>query len=353
VRNLAARRTNEKTPGARRNPVLRPRLYAVLMVLALASTALVVRAFDLQVVRKSFYQEQGEARFLRDLSIPVSRGTITDRTGEPLAISTPVESIWAQPALVLAARDRIPELARALGADADELETKLTERAEREFVYLKRHLPPEKAADVLALGVPGVNAQREFRRFYPAGEVVAHVLGSTNVDDHGQEGLELAFDEWLTGKPGAKRVIKDRLGHVVEDVELLREPQPGRDLKLSIDRRVQYLAYRELKSAMAENQATSGSIVILDVESGEILAMANWPSYNPNARQGSDISVRRNRAVTDLLEPGSVAKAFTVSAALESGKFKADTLIDTTPGTFMVAGHLVRDVHNAGVVDMS
>ena len=353
MRNLAARRTNEKTPAARRNPALRPRLYAVLMVLSLASTALVVRAFDLQVVRKSFYQEQGEARFLRDLSIPVSRGTITDRNGEPLAISTPVESIWAQPALVLAARDRIPELARALGADPDDLEAKLNERAEREFVYLKRHLPPEKAADVLALGVPGVNAQREFRRFYPAGEVVAHVLGSTNVDDHGQEGLELAFDEWLTGKTGAKRVIKDRLGHVVEDVELLAEPQPGRDLTLSIDRRVQYLAYRELKSAMTENQASSGSVVILDVATGEILAMANWPSYNPNARQGNDISVRRNRAVTDLLEPGSVAKAFTVSAALESGKFKMDTLIDTSPGTFMVAGHLVRDVHNAGIVDMT
>ena len=338
---------------ARRGSALRTRVKLLAVVLLLGSTALLARAFDLQVVRKAFYQEQGEARFLRDLAIPVSRGTITDHNGEALAISTPVESIWAQPAEVLAARERIPELARALGLDAKDLEKRLDERAEREFYYLKRHLAPDQAAEVLALGIPGVNAQREFKRFYPGGEVTAHVLGSTNLDDHGQEGLELAFDDWLSGAPGLKRVIKDRLGHIVEDVELLKEPQPGRELRLSIDRRIQYLAYRELKSAMAENGAQSGSFVILDAPTGEVLAMVNWPSYNPNARAGSDPSVRRNRAVTDLFEPGSVAKAFTIAAALESGKFKADTLIDTTPGTFPVANHIVRDVHNYGVVDLT
>jgi len=338
---------------ALRAATLRRRVQMLALVLVLGAGALVARAFDLQVVRKSFYQEQGEARFLRELVIPVSRGTITDRNGEPLAVSTPVESIWAHPAELLTARTRLPDLARVLGTDAKDLESRLEERVGREFYFLKRHLSPDQAAEVLALGLPGINTLREYRRFYPSGEITAHVLGTTNTDDRGHEGLELAFDDWLTGKPGAKRVIKDRLGHVVEDVELVRESQPGRDLRLSIDRRVQYLAYRELKAAMAENGASSGSMVILDVPTGEVLAMVNWPSYNPNARAGGEISARRNRAVTDLIEPGSVAKAFTVAAALESGKFKAETLIDTNPGTFEVAGHLVRDVRNHGVVDLT
>ena len=333
---------------------IRARLYVVAMVLALTSSALVVRAVDLQVVRKDFYQEQGDQRFLRDIPIPVSRGTIFDRNGEPLAVSTPVESIWANPVDVLANADRLPELAKALGLDEDDLKQKLVQRSDKEFVYLKRHLNPDDAKAILGLGIQGVASEREFRRYYPSGEVMAHVLGFTNIDDRGQEGLELAFDDWLAGKPGMKRVIRDLHGQVVENVELLHEAQPGRDLTLSIDRRIQYLAYRELKAALAEHHATSGSMVILDVPTGEVLAMVNAPSFNPNARNGGDPSMRRNRAVTDVVEPGSTIKAFTISAALESGKWKPHTPIDTSPGTFTLAdGRVIRDVHNKGMLDVT
>ncbi|HET7843317.1 MAG TPA: penicillin-binding transpeptidase domain-containing protein, partial [Xanthomonadales bacterium] len=318
------------------------------MLLALASTALVVRAVDLQVVRKDFYQDQGDQRFLRDKLVPVSRGMITDRNGEPLAVSTPVVSIWAAPAELLAQKDRLGELARALAVDADVLEQRLAQRADREFVYLRRRMAPDAAQAIMDLAIPGVNAQREFRRYYPAGEMTAHVLGFTNIDDRGQEGLELAFDEWLAGKSGVKRVIQNRRGEVVENVELVSEPQPGRELRLTIDRRVQYLAYRELKAAMLEHGAASGSVVIVDIPTGEILAMVNWPSYNPNAPATGDANARRNRAVTDVFEPGSVIKAFTVAAGLESGLFTPETQIDTTPGTLLVATHIVRDTNNYG-----
>src|SRR5688500_11837810 len=332
---------------------LRTRLYVVLAMLGLASSALVVRAVDLQVVRKDFYQDQGDARYLRDIEIPVSRGTIFDRNGEALAVSTPVESIWANPPELLAHAGRIGELARATGLDEESLRQKLAERADREFVYVKRHLNPDDAAAILALGIPGVASQREFRRYYPNGEVVAHALGFTNIDDRGQEGLELAFDDWLAGKPGVKRVIRDRLGHQVEDVELVREAQPGRDLTISIDRRIQYLAYRELKAALHEHQASSGSMAILEVPSGEILAMVNQPSFNPNARGNVDPSSRRNRVATDVVEPGSTMKALTIAAALESGKWKAHTPIDTTPGTYTLYGHTINDVRNRGRIDVT
>ena len=331
----------------------RTRLYVVLALLGLASSALVVRAVDLQVVRKDFYQGQGDARYLRDLSIPVSRGTIFDRNGEPLAVSTPVESIWANPSEVLEHAERIPALAKAAGLDEDALKQKLVDRSDKEFIYLKRHLNPDAAQAILDLQIPGVAAQREFRRYYPSGEVIGHVLGYTNIDDRGQEGLELAFDDWLAGKPGVKRVIRDRLGHEVENVELLREAQAGRDLTISIDRRIQYLAYRELKAALAEHRATSGSMVILDVPTGEILAMVNQPSFNPNARANVEPSWRRNRAVTDVVEPGSTMKAFTISAALEGGKWKAHTPVDTNPGTLSLYGHTISDVHNKGLIDVT
>jgi cell division protein FtsI (penicillin-binding protein 3) len=333
---------------------IRARLYVVAMVLALSSSALVVRAVDLQVVRKDFYQEQGDQRYLRDIPIPVSRGTIFDRNGEPLAVSTPVESIWANPTDVLGAADRLPELAKALGLDDEDLKQKLVQRSDKEFVYLKRHLNPDDAKAIVGLGIPGVASEREFRRYYPSGEVMAHVLGFTNIDDRGQEGLELAFDDWLAGKPGMKRVIRDLHGQVVENVELLREAQPGRDLTLSIDRRIQYLAYRELLSGLQEHHATSGSMVILDVQTGEVLAMVNAPSFNPNARNGADPAFRRNRAVTDVVEPGSTMKAFTISAALESGKWKPHTPVDTSPGTLTLAdGRMIRDVHNKGLLDVT
>jgi len=340
---------------ARAKPAnLRGRLYTVFMVLVLASTALVVRAVDLQVVRKDFYQDQGDARYLRDIPIAVSRGTIFDRNGEPLAVSTPVESIWGNPKELLANPDRLPVLARALGVTTDSLTERLLQRKDKEFLYLKRPVDPDAAEELLALKIPGVASERAFRRYYPSGEILAHTLGFTNIDDRGQEGLELAFDHHLAGVPGVKRVIRDRLGHVIENVELLREAQPGRDLTLSIDRRIQYLAYRELKSAILEQKASSGSMVILDVATGEVLAMVNQPSFNPNARGTSEPAYRRNRGVTDVLEPGSTMKPFTIVAALESGKWKPDTPVDTTPGKLLLAGgYTIGDIRNFGMLTVA
>jgi cell division protein FtsI (penicillin-binding protein 3) len=328
----------------------RKRLYLVLGLLGLGTVSLVVRAIDLQFVDKAFYQSQGDQRFLREIPIPTSRGMILDRSGEPLAVSSPVESIWANPQELLLHPERIVELAEALHTAHEPLRERITQRADREFVYLRRHMNPDEAELIVERGIPGVYSQREFRRFYPLGEVMAHVLGFTNIDDRGQEGLELAFDDWLTGKPGAKRVIRDRRGRIVENVDLIRQAEQGRDLRLSIDRRIQYLAYRELKSALLEHNASSGSVVILEVATGEILAMVNQPSYNPNAREGVESSAMRNRAVTDLFEPGSVIKTFTVAAALETGRVTPDTPINTSPGTMPLAGHTIRDIRNFGMV---
>lgn len=323
----------------------------VVVLLGLVSVGLVARAFDLQVVRKQFYQRQGDARFLREVPIPVSRGTIFDRNGEPLAVSTPMMSIWANPSEVLDNDERIPALAQALGVDADGLKAQLAQRSEREFVYLRRQMAPAAAQAVLDLGIPGINGQREFKRYYPSGEVTAHVLGFTNIDDRGQEGLELAYDDWLAGKPGAKRVIRDRMGHVVEDIEQVRAPKPGQNLTLSIDRRIQFLAYNELKNTLEKFQADSGSMVVLDARTGEVLAMVNLPTYNPNALSGSKPNQRRNRAMTDVLEPGSTVKPILMAAALSSGKYTPTSpIIDTTGGHWYFQGHDIHDTHNYGLL---
>lgn len=334
-------------------PNTRLRLQVVIGVLGLVAVVLVARAVNLQWVDREFYQRQGDARYLRELPIPTSRGMIIDRNGEPLAVSSPVESLWANPRELLPHPERLAELSAVLDIEPGLLEARLAQRADREFVYLRRHLSPEAAAAVLERGFPGVYSQREFRRFYPQGEVMAHVLGFTNIDDRGQEGLELAFDEWLSGVPGAKRVIRDRRGRIVENVDLIRAPRPGRDLRVSLDRRVQYLAYRELKRALLEHAAASGSVVILDVRSGEILAMVNQPSYNPNAREDMDPSSQRNRAVTDVFEPGSVMKTFTAVAALETGRYTPDSVFHTSPGFMMVAGHRVSDVRDFGTLSLT
>jgi cell division protein FtsI (penicillin-binding protein 3) len=338
-----------------RPPNYRLRLHVVIMVLALATTGLIGKALAVQILGKDFYQRQGDARHLRNVSIPAYRGMITDRNGEPLAVSTPVASLWAQPADVLGeGRERIPELAAALGIGEEPLMQRLVQRADKEFVYLKRHISPDEAAEVTDLGIPGVHAQREFRRYYPAGEALAHVIGYTDIDDHGQEGLELAFEDWLAGKPGSKRVLQDRRGHRVEDVDLLEAEQPGKDLTLSIDRRIQYLAYRELKAAILEHQASGGSVVVMDVPTGEILAMVNQPSYNPNQRDRQRGSTVRNRAATDVFEPGSVIKTFTVAAALESGKVTPETMINTAPGQIQVAGgYTIKDIHSYGTLSVT
>lgn len=346
-------RTSSNRPRPRSAVDTRKRLVFVAAVLCLGAVSLVVRAVDLQVLDKEFYRRQGDARFLREVPIAASRGMIADRNGEPLAVSSPVATLWADPSELTKHPERVPELAKAIGADERDLGERLAARADKEFFYLRRHMSPEAAEDVLALGIPGVYSQREFRRFYPLADAGAHVLGFTNIDDAGQEGLELAYNEWLAGKPGAKRVIRDRNGRSVEDVDLIRAAEPGHDLQLSMDRRLQTLANRALIEAIAANRASAGSVVVLDVHNGEVLAMVNQPSYNPNNRASSTPAQRRNRAVIDLFEPGSTFKPFTVAAALETGKVTPDTMIETWPGTFQVGGHTIRDVRNFGTVSVT
>ena len=332
---------------------LRGRLRLVVGTLGLCAVALVGRAVDLQLVDNAFYQKKAEARILREIPIPTSRGMITDRNGEPLAVSTPVASLWANPQELSKHPDRLPELAKATNLPLDYLTRYVSQRADKEFMYIPRHrrISPGAARRILALDIPGVFSQREYRRFYPQGEAMAHVLGFTNIDDKGQEGIELAFDEWLRGKPGAEKVIRDRRGRIVENVDLVRAAVPGKDLTLSIDRRIQYLTYRELKRQLLESGASSAAAVVLDIATGEVLAMANLPSYNPNNVESGQRDSHRNRAVTDLFEPGSTMKPITVAAALEAGVITPDTLFDTNPGWIANGRYRTTDTHNYGVLD--
>ncbi len=330
---------------------LRGRVMLVVCALGLCSVSLIGRAAYVQLVNRDFYQREGNERFVRNIEIPTSRGMITDRNGEPVAVSSPVESIWCDPQELLKAPDRLPELARALGEPLDTLTSRVSQRAEKEFYYLKRRINPDEARKILAHGVPGVYSKREYRRFYPQGEAMAHVLGFTNIDDRGQEGVELAFDEWLRGSPGAKKVIRDNRGRIVENVDLVQQAQPGKDLTLSIDRRIQYLAYRELRNALISHDASSGSAVVLDVATGEVLAMVNLPAFNPNAASLGKPDAHRNRAVTDLFEPGSTAKPLTVAAGLETGVITPATVFNTNPGWMPNGRYRTTDTHNYGVLD--
>ena len=298
-----------------------------------------------------FLQEQGQARTLRTEKINAYRGAIMDRNGELLAVSTPVISIFANPQRVKS--EEIPALAKALKLTESELRARFKTYADKQFVYLERHLPPQEATPILARNFAGVDGQEEYQRYYPSGEVSAHVVGFTDIDDSGQEGMELALNEWLAGAPGAKQVIKDLRGNVVKDLGLLRASESGKDVRLSIDLRLQYLAYRELKAAIAEQQAAAGSVVILDVESGEILAMANQPSYNPNDRAQLHPQQLRNRAITDVLEPGSTMKPFAVVAALETGRYKPHTKINTHPGYIQVGRKTLLDHRDYGILDVT
>ena len=325
----------------------------VVGLLLAGAGGMIARAAYLQLVHNDFLQEQGRERFLRVVEVPAHRGMILDRSGEPLAVSSPVDSIWAQPQQLRQQRERWPALARLLGLPAGELEQKLAENEDRQFLYLRRHLAPGLAQQVLALKVPGVYSKREYRRYYPDAEVTSHLLGFTDVDDAGQEGLEKTLDARLRGIPGSKRVIQDRMGQVVEDVENIRAPQPGKPVVLSIDRRLQYLAYRALKTAVMENRASAGSAVIADVRTGEILAMVDQPATNPNNRRSLRGELLRNRAITDVYEPGSTLKPFTVALGLESGKWGPHTLINTAPGTLKVGRYLVRDTHNYKTIDVT
>jgi len=329
------------------------RLALVSVFFSLLAVSLVARAVHLQVLNKDFLNQQADTRHLRTESISAHRGTITDRNGEPLAISTPVDSIWANPKELAPAVDRVPQLARLLGIDPQQLIRRVTRSMDKEFLYLKRHLSPEQAQQVLDLKLPGVNVQREYRRYYPAGEVAGHLVGFTNIDDAGQEGLELAFNHWLAGESGAKRVLKDRLGRSVENVESIRPPHHGKDLQTSIDLRIQYLAYRTLKAAIRQHNAESGSIVILDVKTGEVLAIVNQPTYNPNDRSQFSAERYRNRAITDIFEPGSSIKPLVVAAALESGEYRPSSIIDTTPGFVVVGPKTIEDSHNLGRISLT
>jgi cell division protein FtsI (penicillin-binding protein 3) len=329
------------------------RVTLVAVFFAFLAASLFARAVDLQVLNKDFLNQQADTRHLRTERISAHRGTITDRNGEPLAISTPVDSIWANPKELAPAVDQIPKLARILGVDSQQLIRRVTRSMDKEFLYLKRHLSPAQAQEVLALKLPGVNVQREYRRYYPAGEVVGHLVGFTNIDDDGQEGLELAFNHWLAGESGAKRVLKDRLGRSVENVESIRPPHHGKELRTSIDLRVQYLAYRTLKAAIQSYGAESGSIVVLDIQTGEVLAIANQPTYNPNDRSQYSAERYRNRAITDIFEPGSSIKPLVIAAALESGQYRPSSVIDTAPGYVVVGAKTIEDSRNLGRVSLT
>ena len=338
---------------ARQSKVFRHQL--VLGMLAVMTVGILTRAVYLQLFNTDFLQGQGNERYLRVMEVPTHRGMIVDRNGEPLAVSSPVDSVWADPRVLLQNTHYLPTLAQLLETDVAGLERDLDERKDRRFMYLRRHMAPSEAERVMALKVPGVYLRREYRRYYPTGEVASHMLGFTNIDDSGQEGLELAHNRWLQGVPGSKKVIKDRMDRFVEeDVESILQPQPGKKLTLSIDQRIQYLAYRALKEAYMDHNAKAATAVVLDVDTGGILAMVNQPSTNPNNRnelQKSDLL--RNRAVTDTFEPGSTMKPFTIAMALESGAYHPHTPIDTSPGYMKFGRRRIRDVHNYGRIDVS
>ena len=335
------------------SPVSHFRLLVVVGIVLAVAAVLLWRAVDLHVLNKDFLQSQGNARYMRTMPVAAHRGVITDRHGDPLAVSTPVDSVWINPAEFLTARTSWGKLTKLLSLKLDKVERLVLQREKREFVYLKRHIRPDLGEQVEKLNIAGVYLQREYHRYYPAGEVAAHVLGFTNIDDAGQEGLELAYNDWLQGQSGKKMVIKDRLGRTIKHVESIKAAQPGNDLVLSIDRRLQYLTYRELKRAVNQYKAKSGSAVILDTKTGEVLAMVNQPSYNPNNRRKLKSSHLRNRAVTDVFEPGSTIKPFTVAAALESGKFKANSVINTSPGYYRIGKYVVQDIKNYGRINLS
>jgi cell division protein FtsI (penicillin-binding protein 3) len=328
------------------------RTWFVGALLTLCGIALLARAVYLQVIDQDFLAKQGDARILRDVKLSANRGMVLDRNGEPLAVSTPVDTVWADPRKLAQQPQDFARLAKALDRDPQWLARRVTSNLDREFVYLVRHMRPADAAKVKALGIPGVDTLREYRRYYPAGEVTGHLLGFTNVDDVGQEGVELAFDEWLGGEPGLMRVMRDREGRTIQEIERIKAPRPGRDLRTSIDLRLQYLAYRELKAVVQENDARGGSVVVLDVETGEVLAMVNQPAFNPNDREQYLPSRYRNRATNDFFEPGSSIKPFIVAAGMKTGRFHSDTLVDTGPGTFRVGIKTVRDKHNLGTIDV-
>ena len=337
-------------------PSWRPRV--ILFFLLAGSIALVARAAYLQGFNNEFLQAQGESRYSRVISVPATRGRIADRHGDVLAISTPVRSIWAIPSDAILTPADTRQLAALLETDVQTLNARLD--SERDFVFLRRQVPPEIARQVAELRLPGIHQQQEYRRFYPAGDVTAHILGFTSVDDSGQEGVELAFEQQLKGRPGSRRVIRDRRGQIIEDVESIRLPQDGQDLVLSIDKKIQFIAHSALIDAIEKHKAYAGSVVVLDARTGEILALVNAPTFNPNNRTNLSGAQLRNRALTDVFEPGSMMKPFIAALAMDYGKVHADTLIDVGNGRMSMGRATISDVRRprgpmtvAGVVKTS
>ena len=330
------------------------RVYLLLFVMSLCVLLIAWKLSNLHITERDFLQGQGDARTIRTIPLVANRGLITDRNGEPLAVSTPVQSIWVDPRKVTGDSESIKILAKELELNEDVLTQNLKSKSNLEFLYIKRRLPPSEAMEIMNLNLEGVYSQQEYQRFYPQGEATAHLVGFSNVDDVGQEGLELTYDDWLRGVPGRRQVMKDRRGNIIGELNTIQTAQPGKRLELSIDFRVQNIAYRELKEEFVARRARAASIVILDVNTGEVLAMANQPSYNPhNKSDMTDFSVLRNRAITDVFEPGSTVKAFTIAAALETGLYQPDTIIETSPGWMMVSGNEVKDLFDYGTLTTS
>tara|TARA_Y100001936_G_scaffold209202_2_gene215196 strand:+ start:8696 stop:10423 length:1728 start_codon:yes stop_codon:yes gene_type:complete len=337
-----------------RNPVLnftlpawRARVLSAFLLLGFFGLS--VRAVYLQGMHNDILQKKGELRSSRVVEMPAHRGMITDRHGEPLAISTPVKSLWANPAGFHVTNSQLQRLAELAEMNVADIRRKIGNK-KRDFVYLKRHLSPDVADKIAELGLPGIFFDPEFKRYYPKREITAQVLGFTNVDDNGQEGIELGWQETLAGKSGLRRVIKDRKGRIVEDIEIILKPRPGQDLALSLDSKIQYSAYRELKRAMDINKAKAGEIVVLDSQTGEILALVNLPTYNPNNRTERIGEKSRNRVLTDIFEPGSTMKPFIVASALDAGKINSDTEFDTAPGFITIGKNTIRDSHVEGIL---
>ena len=340
-----------KTPTT--PPAYPLRRWLLLVCFLAAALLLGGRAVYLQLLNNDFLKAEGDARSVRVVAIPAHRGVITDRNGEQLAMSTPLESISVSPGQISREAARLPELAAALSMAPDALRRFLYQHKGRNAVYLRRQVHPDLAAAVKRLGIRGVRTEPEYKRYYPAADISAHILGFTGIDDQGQEGLELAYDRWLSGQPGKKRVLVDRYRRVVRDIEGIEPARPGKALALSIDRRVQYLAYRELAAATRGRRAKGGWLVMLDVLTGEVMALAGWPAYNPNDRASLNSAHYRNRALTDAFEPGSTMKPFAVAAALESGRYHPETEIDTAPGYFKVGADTVRDDRNFGRIKVA
>ena len=333
-------------------PLARWRRSSVALVFILLASTLLAKTLDMQILHSEFFEEQGDARQLRTVSISAHRGDIVDRNGEPFAVSAPVNSIWLNPQVAKDYLQEMGKVASLLSLDVISLKEKIKRNASREFLYLKRHASPELAESVMALKVPGIALLNEYHRYYPSGEVAAHVIGFSDIDDNGQEGIELAFDDWLKGHPGKKRVIRDRLGRAFGDIERIKSAQPGKSIKLSLDKRLQYLTYRTLKAAVLKHNAVAGSAVVLDVNSGEVLAMVNQPSFNVNDRKQLTPQASRNRSVTDVFEPGSTMKPLTMAAALESGRWKPFYKVETSPGYMRVKGNTIRDERDYGDLDV-